>query len=185
MGLPLMLLSHIATWKLSLTPLSSCLISNQPPSSARSALLACKSVPILPCDSFSFRPLLCLTYTISVVSSVCSCSFFIICPFHPFMMLLPEWSFQKKNSHSFTDIPSMAPITCCINFVILSIPYKMLYGLASPHPSGVMTATPPFTLGYTTLLLSDPPLLKCLWFTKALCSSVPQCGHGGAMHYIF
>lgn len=44
--------SQITTWKLSLTLLSSCFISNQPPSSARSAfLLACKSVsshPMLP-----------------------------------------------------------------------------------------------------------------------------------------
>lgn len=74
MGLPLMHLSRITTWKLSLTRLSSCHISQQPPSSAKSSfLLACKSVPILPCDPFSFRPLLCLTYTV-FVASLCSLS---------------------------------------------------------------------------------------------------------------
>lgn len=146
------------------------LVSNQPPSSAKSAiLLACKSVPILSCDSFRFRPLLCLTCTISVGSSLCSCSFSVIHPFHLFMILLPERSFHKKKIfHSFTDISSMAPITCCINFMFLSIPYKVLYGLASLRPSGVITTTSPFTLGYTILQLSDPSLLKCLWFTKAL-----------------
>lgn len=72
----------------------------------------------------------------------------------------------------------MASITCCINLVILSILYEVLYGLASPHPSGVMTATPPFTPGFT-IQLSDPPVLKWLWFSKALCSSVPQCSSSG------
>lgn len=191
MGLPLMHLSRITTWKLSLTRLSSCHISQQPPSSAKSSfLLACKSVPILPCDPFSFRPLLCLTYTV-FVASLCSLSPL----FAPLLSLssIPSthsWCYcqsdfskkkKKKNYHFFTDIPSMASITCFVNFVILSISYKVLYGLASPHPSGVMTATPPFTLGYTSLQLTHPPVLKYLWFTKAPCSSVPQGGNSSVV----
>lgn len=180
MVLPLMDLSHIATWEWSLTPLSSCLMSNQPQSSAKAVLLACKSVLILPCDPFSFRPVLCLSHSISVASSLCSYSFFINHPSHPFMMLLPEWfsKKKKKNYPFFTNVPPMASITYCINLVILSILYEVLYGLASPHPSGVLTATLPFTPGFT-VQLSDPPVLKWLWFSKALCSSVPHCSSSG------
>lgn len=98
MVLPLMDLSHIATQKLSLTPLSSCLMSNQPQSSAKAVLLACKSVLILPCDPFSFRPVLCLTHTIL-------CSFLSLLLFFLYQPSLPpihnataRMIFQKKKN---------------------------------------------------------------------------------------
>lgn len=146
-------------------------MSNQPPSFANSAfLLACKPIPILPYDSFSFRPLLCLPHTLCSLLSLLS--FFLCYPSLPFIMLLPEWSFRKKNYHSFTDNPSMAPITCCINFVFLSIPYKVLYSLVPLSLFGVITATPHLSHLDTSFSSS---LLKCLWLTKALCFSLPQC----------
>lgn len=176
MVLPLMDHSLIATWKLSLTPLSSCLMSNQPQSSAKAVLLACKSVLILPCDPFSFRPVLCLTHTIL-------CSFLSLLLFFLYQPSLPPIHdatariiFQKKKKFTlFYQSPSNGFHHLLYKFSIL---YGVLYGLASPHPSGVMTATPPFTPGFT-IQLSDPPVLKWLWFSKALCSSVPQCSSSG------
>lgn len=116
--------------------------------------------------------------------SFCSRSFPVIHPFHPFIALQVycKCSFQKKKRyHFFTDNPSMTLITCCINFAFLSISYRALYDLVPPHHPGVVTATPPFTLGHTMPRFSDPALLKCLWFFKLLCfisASVlqDQCG---------
>lgn len=89
--------------------------------------------------------------------------------------LLPEGSFRKENYHSFTDIPSMAPITCYRNSAFPSNPCKILYHLVPPHTSGVITTQP--HLSHLDTLRSSPLIWLC-WNTCHLprfCAlSVPQ-----------
>lgn len=101
----------------------------------------------------------CYVYpTRSAAFSLCSHSFSIIHPFHPFITLLPEWCFQKKDGHSFTDDHSVAPITCRINIVFLSIPYKVLSGLAALPLLGSL---PPPRLSHLDALFSSSLIHLC------------------------
>lgn len=137
--------------KLLLTLLSSCLMSVQPPSSANLAfLLACKSIPILPYASFS------LVYPTHSAASCLLSDFFSLLSStstHSLRYYQSDLAKMRMITPLLTD-PPVAPVTCHINFMSLCIPYKILYGLAPLPLFGVISATPPFTFGYTILQLS-------------------------------
>lgn len=154
-----------------------CLLSNQPPTSAKSVfLLACKSIRILPHASFSITPLLFLTQTVSVASSFCSHSFCII------HILTARGIFPKRELsllywHPFNGSHHLLQKFCIsqqsMQDSLSSGPSSHLWCHYHPPPS--------FTLGYIALQPSDLALLKYLPFTKVLClisASVlqHQCG---------
>lgn len=129
--------SYIATWKLYLTPLSSCLLTNQPPSSAKSAFfLACKSVSILPHASFSFTPLLFLTYTIFCLLFLLS--FFLCHPYAIARVIFPQRELSLLSWHLFNS-----SIAYYRNSVFTSNPNRISYSLCSPVPHIPLVITTP------------------------------------------